>query len=84
MITKPAAHRVQDLGAQMAVLYAKQELQEDVSAYCELLQMQLDAQEDDDTLLSLSIGKSMRQIREKHDAEKWMREFHRQDTANDF
>lgn len=84
MIMKPATHRVQNLGAQMAVLYTRQELQCDVSAYYELLQMQLDAVEDGDTLLAASIGKSMRQMREKHDQEKWLREFHRQDTADDF
>lgn len=68
----------------MAALYSKEELVGDVSAYCELLQMQLDAVEDDDTLLAASIGKSMRQLREKHDKEKWSREFNRQDTTSDF
>ncbi|AYJ73324.1 hypothetical protein HOU43_gp36 [Cronobacter phage CS01] len=84
MITKPALHRVQDLGAQMAVLYSLDELKRDVSAYLELFQMQLDAAEDDDLHLASSIGKSMRKLREKHDAEKWARELHRQYTANDF
>lgn len=84
MITKPAVHRVQNLGEQMAVLYTQEELRGDVSAYCELLQMQLDAAEDEDGFLAASIGKSMRQIREKHDQEKWLRELHRQETSKDF
>lgn len=84
MITKPAMHRVQNIGEQMANVYAIDELRGDVSAYCTLLQLQNDAVEDDDLSLASSIGKSMRALREKHDPAKWMHEFHRQDTANDF
>lgn len=84
MITKPAMHRVQNIGAQMANVYARENLRGDVSAYCTLRQLQSDAVEDDDLNLASSIGKSMRALREKHDPEKWLREFHRQDTMNDF
>jgi len=82
--TKPAIHRVQNLGLQMAALRSKDELQGDVSTYIEWLQLQADAVEDDELALASSIGRSMRQLREKHDPEKWLREFYRQDTANDF
>lgn len=84
MITKPALHRVSNLGVQVAAFNAHKELQGDVSTYLELLQMQLDAAEDEDMLLASSIGKSMCQIREKYNPEKWLRELHKQDTANDF
>ncbi|MCL6397245.1 hypothetical protein EXT62_10140 [Pectobacterium carotovorum subsp. carotovorum] len=84
MITKPAAHRVQNIGAQMAVLYAKEELKSAVSTYLEWRQLQEDAVEDDDLHLASSIGKSMRSIRERYDQQAWLKEWHRQDTANDF
>lgn len=82
MITKPAAHRVQNLGAQMAVLYDKKELESAVSTYLEWRQLQEDAVEDDDSHLASSIGKSMRGMREKYNQQAWLKELHRQDTAN--
>lgn len=71
MITKPAKHRVQDLGSFLKKEYEQAELSSDISAYIGLRQMQLDAQEDGDTSLSAAIGRSMRQIREKYDRNVW-------------
>lgn len=84
MKTKPALHRIQDLSAQMQLHYSREELKGDVSAYLELRGLQLDAQEDDETELASSIGKSMRQIRQKYDYDAWLKEFNRQDNANEY
>nr|MDN1157314.1 hypothetical protein [Escherichia coli] len=74
MITKPAKHRVRDLGSFLKKEYEQAELRGDISAYIELQQMQLDAQEDGDMSLSAAVGRSMRQIREKYDRNVWNRE----------
>ena len=74
MITKPAKHRVQDLGSFLKKEYEQAELRGDISAYIELQQMQLDAQEDGDMYLSTALGRSMRQIREKYDQNVWNKE----------
>lgn len=74
MITKPAKHRVQDLGSFLKKEYEQAELRGDISAYIELQQMQLDAQEDGDMSLSAALGRSMRQIREKYDRNVWNKE----------
>lgn len=54
--------------------YEQAELRGDISAYIELQQMQLDAQEDGDMYLSAALGRSMRQIREKYDRNVWNKE----------
>lgn len=82
--TKPAAHRVQNTSHQIAVIRQKEELRGDVSTYLDWRQLQADAVEDDELSLACSIGKSMRQLREKHDQKKWIRELNRQDTAEGF
>ena len=74
MSTKPAKHRVQDLGSFLKKEYEQAELRGDISAYIELQQIQLDAQEDGDTSLSAAVGRSMRQIREKYDRNVWNKE----------
>nr|DAU29098.1 MAG TPA: hypothetical protein [Caudoviricetes sp.] len=74
MITKPAKHRVQDLGSFLKKEYEQAELRGDISAYIELQQMQLDAQEDGDMSLSAALGRSMRQIREKYNQNVWNKE----------
>ncbi len=80
MITKPALHRVQDTSKIMANFYSREELIGDVDAYLEMLQLQNDAVEDGDTCLASAIGRSMRQLREKHDKDVWVREFNKQDV----
>lgn len=79
MINSVALHRVQNLDKAMVSFYAKEELKNDVSAYLELRQLQLDAVEDEELALASSIGKSMRGIREKHDKDKWLKEINKQD-----
>lgn len=75
MITKPAKHRVQDLGSFLKKEYEQAELRGDISAYIGLRQMQLDAQEEEgDMYLSAGLGRSMRQIREKYDQNVWNKE----------
>ena len=71
MKTKLALHRAQNLDKEMVRIYEKEELKNDVSAYLEMLQIQLDAQEDGDMYLASAIGRSMRQLRQKHDAQAW-------------
>lgn len=75
-----ALHRVQDLSTASAEFYAKEELQQAVSAYLEWRDRQLDAVEDEDTHLAASIGRSMKTIRERFDASQWAREIARQEA----
>lgn len=79
MQTKPALHRVQDLDSEMAAYYARKEFKADISAYLHLRELQLDAQEDEDYHLAKSIGRSMRDIREKYEWEQWDKQIRLQD-----
>lgn len=74
-VAKVAAHRVTDMNRVSENLAKKNELTADVKLYVELRQEQADAVEDGECGLASSIGRFMRQIREKHDAWRWEREF---------
>ncbi|WP_186077537.1 hypothetical protein [Burkholderia gladioli] len=75
-----ALHRVQDLSAASAAHYAKETLEQTVSTYLEWRDQQIDAVEDGDTQLASSIGRSMKELRERFDHGRWARELARQDT----
>lgn len=75
-----ALHRMQDLSAASAAHYAKETLEQSVSTYLEWRDRQIDAVEDDDTALASSIGRGMKELRERFDQAKWARELARQDA----
>ncbi|CAN7780314.1 hypothetical protein LJR296_007956 [Cupriavidus necator] len=75
-----ALHRVQDLSTASAAFYVRQELQQAVSTYVEWRERQTDAVEDNDTHLAASIGRCMKELRERFDAFQWERELARQDA----
>ncbi|KVV07350.1 hypothetical protein [Burkholderia ubonensis] len=75
-----ALHRIQNLSAASAAHYAKEKLEQAVSTYLEWRDRQIDAVEDGDTSLASSIGRSMKELRERFDQGKWARELARQDA----
>ena len=80
MKTKPARHRVQDLGKACDAMMARAHLRKSVETYLEWQAIQADAVEDGDTGLASSIGRNMRALRESFEQWRWDCELEAQES----